>query len=319
MIKYSVYCIINNINNKKYIGITQQTIEERFQQHIKESNNDSDRCLCRAIRKYGKENFSIELLDDSAQNVEELKQLEQKYIEIYDTHAWLGYGYNMTFGGDGSWGRECSKETREKISKSNKGKTIWQDRIHPFKDKKQSVESNIKRSNTLKGRVISQETLEKRKLYWDGVDRSGENNPNYGRKHSEETKKKMSENCWMKTEKGKTWAKEQGLLRSGENNPNYGKKWSKEYLEIFKERSSGGNNPKAQRAAILDKDYKIIGVYSCRKDIVGFEGITEKQLTTRIKKQKPYKEYMFVILTQGEYEYCLNNIDTQDVYYPLTN
>lgn len=48
-----VYMIINLCNDKRYIGITTRTIEERFEEHCK-----ADSYIGRAIRKYGRENFS---------------------------------------------------------------------------------------------------------------------------------------------------------------------------------------------------------------------------------------------------------------------
>ena len=59
-----IYKIINKINNKVYIGQSIRPIEQRFQRHINDAiNNTLDTHLARAIRKYGKDNFSIELID----------------------------------------------------------------------------------------------------------------------------------------------------------------------------------------------------------------------------------------------------------------
>ena len=93
-----IYKITNNINGKCYIGKTTKTIEERFKEHLKESSLEraKDRPLYRAIQKYGKENFSIEMIE-----IVPLDFLSEK--ECY----WIGYyhsygdGYNATLGGDG--------------------------------------------------------------------------------------------------------------------------------------------------------------------------------------------------------------------------
>ena len=50
-----IYLITNLLNNKKYIGKTTQSIEERWQEHIYDSKRKKceTRPLYRAIRKYG--------------------------------------------------------------------------------------------------------------------------------------------------------------------------------------------------------------------------------------------------------------------------
>lgn len=88
-----VYLITNTITNKKYIGITTRNISDRFKEHCKANSY-----IGRAIRKYGKNNFSIEVLD-MAHSKEELFDLEVKYISSYNSYRG---GYNQTVGGDGA-------------------------------------------------------------------------------------------------------------------------------------------------------------------------------------------------------------------------
>ena len=55
-----IYKIYNDVNDKIYIGQTIRTIEHRFCQHIYDSKNeDRNYPLYCAMRKYGKEHFSI--------------------------------------------------------------------------------------------------------------------------------------------------------------------------------------------------------------------------------------------------------------------
>lgn len=84
-----IYIITNKLNNKRYIGKTAKTIEERWYQHCKNAEYGVDTYLYRAIRKYGSENFSVEFLCDGLDE-EEVIQIEQLQPE-----------YNMTKGGTG--------------------------------------------------------------------------------------------------------------------------------------------------------------------------------------------------------------------------
>lgn len=91
-----IYKIENDINNKVYIGKTEQTIEKRFKQHCldskKETNNN--RPLYRAMNKYGIEHFHISLIEETLFPDER----ERYWIEYFSSFK---NGYNATLGGDG--------------------------------------------------------------------------------------------------------------------------------------------------------------------------------------------------------------------------
>ena len=59
-----LYLITNTVNNKKYVGKTYQEVETRFKQHVSDSirERNKNRPLYRAMRKYGVENFTVELI-----------------------------------------------------------------------------------------------------------------------------------------------------------------------------------------------------------------------------------------------------------------
>lgn len=92
----NIYIITNKVNNKQYIGLTTRTIYERFRSHLYAVKNGVGHYLHNAIRKYGEENFKLELLD-TANDLETLKEKEIYYIAKYDT---FNNGYNLTKGGD---------------------------------------------------------------------------------------------------------------------------------------------------------------------------------------------------------------------------
>lgn len=96
-----IYRITNKLNGKSYIGQSKD-IMSRWQQHIWHSEkHDINFILSNALRKYGKDMFIWEILEECPQD--ELNQREIFYINKYRTY--IGFddcdGYNMTLGGDG--------------------------------------------------------------------------------------------------------------------------------------------------------------------------------------------------------------------------
>ena len=94
-----VYLITNKINEKGYVGITGKTSKIRFKKHIQDAKAGSNFLIHQAIRKYGSNNFSIRVID-TAKDLKEAKEKEIFYIKKYSTFWELGFGYNMTRGGD---------------------------------------------------------------------------------------------------------------------------------------------------------------------------------------------------------------------------
>lgn len=92
-----IYKITNNINNKIYIGKTFYSLEKRFKEHCRDSqkNRNEKRPLYLAMNKYGIENFSISLIEET-----DIPEEREKYwIEYYGSFK---NGYNATVGGDGT-------------------------------------------------------------------------------------------------------------------------------------------------------------------------------------------------------------------------
>ena len=88
-----IYKMTNIQNNKVYIGQTIRPIKDRFNRHMNDAlHNIIDTHFARAIRKYGKENFTIEEID-SANTQEELNQKERYWIQYYNS---VKDGYNET-------------------------------------------------------------------------------------------------------------------------------------------------------------------------------------------------------------------------------
>ena len=112
-----IYKITNTINSKSYIGQTIQNVKERFYQHCatKCSKAVSNMAIHRAIKKYGKSNFTVEVIEEIDST--NLNDMERYWIKYYNSY---NNGYNSTKGG--------------------------QDGCKPFKDL--NVESIIKEYNT---------------------------------------------------------------------------------------------------------------------------------------------------------------------------
>lgn len=125
--KGKIYKITNKINNKVYIGQTMQSLEKRFQKHCWAANSKFDKyhhnmAIKQAIRKYGKENFIIELIEEVEQD--KLDEREAYWISYYNSY---NKGYNCTKGGQNGATRECKlswKEENEVIEAKYLGFTI---------------------------------------------------------------------------------------------------------------------------------------------------------------------------------------------------
>ena len=112
-----VYLIENKVNNKKYVGKTYLSVEERWKQHCKDAvrTRMEHRPLYEAIRKYGIDNFTISELE-YCDNCEER---EKYWIAHYNSYH---EGYNATLGGDGKAYFEHSDQ--EVIDKYNELKSV---------------------------------------------------------------------------------------------------------------------------------------------------------------------------------------------------
>lgn len=118
-----VYKIENTINKKTYIGQTNTSLSKRWSSHkTSAKNNYTSSCpkLSAAIRKYGPENFSLEILFESDNQVE----IDAKEIELILEYNSIEYGYNLQLGGKLHKGH--SQETRDKMSKTRKGKKPYE-------------------------------------------------------------------------------------------------------------------------------------------------------------------------------------------------
>lgn len=119
-----IYMIENQINGKKYIGKTDRDDPYiRFKEHIynsRQQNGEYDHYpLYRAINKYGVENFTFNIIEET----DNTSEREIYWIAYYNTY--YGDGYNATLGGDGiKVGTKKIKRNRKKTGNASTVKRL---------------------------------------------------------------------------------------------------------------------------------------------------------------------------------------------------
>jgi group I intron endonuclease len=194
-----VYKTTNLINGKFYIGKDSKNNPEYLGSGLN---------LQRAMKKYGKENFEKIILEHCKSN-EQLCEREKHWIK--ETKA-QELGYNIADGGHG--GNTYTEETKEKVRQLFKGRYISPEIIEKRKLTRAKNPEKYKLSEERKkaigdfhrGKTISEEQkyeLSERMKNFNNYsaeflnnqtkDKYSTNNNMFGKKHTEETKKKMSE------------------------------------------------------------------------------------------------------------------------------
>ena len=145
-----IYKITNIQNNKVYIGQTIRPIEQRFRRHLNDAlNNILDTHFARAIRKYGKDSFIIEEIDN-AQTQDELNQKEQYWIRYYNS---VKDGYNETDAISKCGGNTYQSKTKEEME-------VIKDKIRQTKlGNKNPMARKIKRTNIITNEVDIFDTI----------------------------------------------------------------------------------------------------------------------------------------------------------------
>lgn len=170
-------------NNKVYIGVTCRKPEYRWDNGKGYYKNGQSR-MYNAIQKYGWENVKHEILFENLTK-EEAEQKEIELIEQYKSYN-DKFGYNITKGG--SCAGQLTKEMREKMSISRKGKIPWNKGIPCREETKRKLsETNKGQKAWNKGIPCSEEVKQILK-----IKNGGKNNYWYGKKLSVEHKEKIS-------------------------------------------------------------------------------------------------------------------------------
>lgn len=126
MVNY-IYCYTNKINNKKYVGQT-NNIARRIKEHRSNSFNPKsvsyNNIIHKAIRKYGEESFDIEVLETLIdKSYEEVNEREIYWIKEKESLI-SQHGYNVLEGGKNAWhssllNQKEVKEIKDMIKKGS--------------------------------------------------------------------------------------------------------------------------------------------------------------------------------------------------------
>lgn len=183
-----IYKITNIINNKLYVGqTTKKRPTDRFSQHRYYANHPEQESnisyLHRAMASDGVNNFKFEILEEVDDDI--LNSREQYWIEKLKTLA--PNGYNLTEGGDGTKGYSRTQSAEERDKRSKTMKSFYENNPKAIEEARQRSLS-LWQNEEYRKKV----TESNKKFYAEHPDMfKGENNPMYGKHHTEEALEKM--------------------------------------------------------------------------------------------------------------------------------
>lgn len=191
---YTVYMHIAP-NDKKYIGITKQIAERRWQNGYAYKNNKH---FYSAIKKYGWDSIKHLILFENISE-SEAKSKEIELISFYKS-ANRNFGYNNSIGGESSNGKTVSEESRKRMSEAHKGCKLSKEHKQRIgeasRGRKMSQRHKELMSKVHRNKIVSKETRklisEKTKLGMTREVREKLSKLKSGAKASQETKNKMS-------------------------------------------------------------------------------------------------------------------------------
>lgn len=263
-----IYITTNKINNKKYIG--QHKSKEHDVNYLGSGKN-----IRRAIQKYGKENFENHIIE-WCETKEELCEREKHWIKYYNAQQNPDF-YNISSGGEfGDITAGMTKEEYEnwKVKLRNSNNCYWKNKSLP-------LEMKLKISNTLKNRK-----LDNNHPFVKGVWKN--------RKHSEESKRKMSE-----AKKGKTFSEEhRNNLSKAKKGSSLSEEHKRKIKESCKGKQAGGKHSQAKTVYIFDTNKNLVKI--CETQLEALDFMKNKygkcgpvQLNKAIKNNQQYKDFIF--------------------------
>lgn len=167
-----IYKIINKVNGKYYVGSSKNIIK-RLKEHRTRLNNKNHQNihLQRAWHKYGHSAFIFNIVKGCL--ISDLQREEQLYLNECKLNR--KNAYNISYDATApNRGMKLSKNHRQKISESHKGKIFSLETIEKMRGAKLNKYTGVNNSN------------------YNNHKLKGINNPNYGKVTSDLIKQKMS-------------------------------------------------------------------------------------------------------------------------------
>lgn len=302
-----IYRTHNLINRKMYIG---KRVSSKF---LENNYLGSGKILSSAIKKYGRDSFKVELLEEIYEGEEELNSREKYWIDYYNAVESDDY-YNLVSGGHGGF----SYINDNRLSPSCNGNHPMKGRVgdkNPMYKKKLSESSRKKISDSQKGRVsITDGNITKHILPRDTI-------PKGFRKGISDSDRKRREDSWNSLRKslhsdkmsdtviinngsitlrvkkseldnyirnGYIKGYREDQIRHGENAPAYGMRHSEEFKDMISRNTKGRiwiNNGSSNKRVFPDDLEKFIKCGWVKGRIIvrrasTIESITSSEMTS---------------------------------------
>lgn len=194
-----IYMTENLVNGKKYIGQHKSGTFDK-------SYFGSGKMICQALKKYGSSNFSVKILE-TCNSFKELNEREFYWIRYYNAVNSEKF-YNLVDGGNqnnamlgkhhtpeaiekcrrANLGRKYSAERCEKMSKAFSGEGNPRYGCTLSEEIKEKQRNSIKKTHKEHPEILKQHSEFMKNLFKDK-----NNHPMYGKHHTDEAKKKISE------------------------------------------------------------------------------------------------------------------------------
>ena len=239
-----IYLRTNLVNGKQYVGQTNDFKRREIEWKCLKANYSSG-IIDRARKKYGLENWKVEILRE-CETQDELNKWEIYYIKELSTKK--PNGYNLTDGGFGNSGHIVSEETKKKVSIALKGKYTGE-KAFAYGVKRTEEQKQHLREIHL-GKKHSEET--KKKI----------SEAHKGKRMSDEAKKKISE-----TNKGREpWLKGKHLSYETKNKISKslkGKKYPKSWKKVYQYTLDGKFVAAYDSPSLIKDKFRINHIFEC--------------------------------------------------------
>ena len=236
-----IYITTNKVNNRKYVGQHKGKFDSRYY--------GSGLIISQALAKYGVENFEVQMLECCETRLK-LNECEKKWISYFNAVEDEQF-YNIAKGGEGGHTIAGYNDEQKAIYHKNMRKAL--------KGRKFTDEHKMKISKSLKNASLK---------------RCGENNPFYGKTHSEETKRRIAEKS-SRNNLGKKLTEEHKKKISESHKGKIVSKETREKMsKITTARNLGSRHSEETKRRISESN-KVKVAIALNEDIIEFDSVCE--------------------------------------------